>query len=95
MDITKKCKKRISVFNLKLFTDKLHDKYRSVFANEFKQMKIIQTKNNEGIIFYPQINKNINEGLHSKPKMNSTRLFISILPGSRENINELNMRWSK
>lgn len=74
---------------------KIHDKYRLLFAKELKKIKFIQTKNNEGIIFYPQIIANTNDGaLHSEPKMNAPRLFISILPGSKENIEELNKRWA-
>ena len=68
----------------------IHNKYRPFFAKELKKMKIIQVKNNEGVIFYPQLLLNSTEGaLHSEPKMNTPRIFISILPGNETDINEL------
>ena len=73
----------------------LTEKYRKIYVKAFKKMKIYQTQNNEGVIWYSGINiwineKGLNEGaLHSEPKMTSQRLFISILPGSKEEIHEM------
>ena len=68
----------------------VHDKYRPFYVKELDKMKIIQVKNNEGVIFYPQLNlKSIEGALHSEPKMDTPRIFISILPGSEIDINEL------
>jgi len=73
---------------------KITNKYRPIFADALKSIKIIQPKNNEGIIIHPEITKGINEGaLHSEPKMDTPRLFISILPGSKIDIEELNKRY--
>jgi len=67
-------------------------KYRPILAEALKNSKVIQPTNNECVIFHPQINS-LNEGaIHSEPKMDSPRLFISILPGSKKDIYELNER---
>jgi hypothetical protein len=73
-------------------SNEIYNKYRILFAKAFEKIKVIQTKNNEGCIFY-----NVPDGdggaLHSEPKINEPRLFISILPSSKENIEELKNRW--
>lgn len=43
-------------------SDKKFNKYRLFLAKAFKNTKIIQSKNNEGVIIYPQIFADINEG---------------------------------
>lgn len=72
---------------------KIMNKYQPLIAKKFKNEKIIQVKNNKGVIFFTSNDKIA--GLHSEPKQTTPRLFISILPGSKENIEELNKRWSK
>ena len=36
---------------------KNQNKYRPIYAKKLKKIKIIQIKNNEGVIFYPQISE--------------------------------------
>jgi hypothetical protein len=70
------------------FQRNINEKYRPIFAKELSKYKIRQVKNNEGVIFWG--GKDINsKALHSEPKFDQPRLFISILPGSKEMITEL------
>lgn len=63
------------------------EKYRPIFAKELSKYKIRQVKNNQGVIFWG--GKDINsKALHSEPKKDQSRLFISILPGTKEMITE-------
>ena len=61
------------------------EKYKSVYANALKKFKVKQINNNEGVILYAgdQV-QNINGALHSEPKMDTTRIFISIMPQTKE-----------
>jgi len=98
-DIKKKINDDINKLNKINITkedhNKIDNKYRPIFAKALKNRKIIQPKNNECIIFHPQITRFKNDGaLHSEPKMDTPRIFISILPGIKEDIEELNKRWS-
>jgi hypothetical protein len=70
----------------------ISNNYRHIFADKFKNEKIIQVKNNEGLIFFTSDNDN-NGAIHSEPKLSTPRMFISILPGTKENIEELKQRW--
>ena len=36
-----------------------------------------------------------NSAVHSEPQINSERIFVSILPGTKEQIKELQDRWNK
>lgn len=73
---------------------KIDDNFRPIFAKKFSKEKYIQTKNNEGILFYTGIPHD-NAALHSEPKMDTSRIFISILPSSLENIKDLQKRFTK
>jgi hypothetical protein len=69
------------------FQRNINEKYRPIFAKELSKYKIRQVKNNQGVIFWG--GKDINsKALHSEPKIDQLRLFISILPGSKEMITE-------
>jgi len=77
----------IKLRNTLKFQHKIQEKYRPIFAKELSKYKIRQVKNNEGVIFWG--GKDINsKALHSEPKFDQPRLFISILPGSKEMIIE-------
>ena len=70
--------------------------YRSIFAKALEKEKIIQSKNDEGIIFFTG-NEKDKCALHSEPSFSNEkkpRLFISILPGSKINISELKKRFN-
>jgi hypothetical protein len=79
--------------------DKIETKYRKILAKKFKKIKQYQLESNQGLIFvngYENNNigfdKNNNKliGLmHSEPKNDTPRIFISILPGSQTEIMDL------
>ena len=73
---------------------KISDNFRPILAKKFSKEKYIQAKNNDGILFYTGIPHD-NAALHSEPKMDTSRIFISILPNSLENIKDLQKRWNK
>jgi hypothetical protein len=63
------------------------EKYKSVYAKALKKFKVKQINNNEGVILYAgDQEQNINGALHSEPKMDTTRIFISIMPQTKEYI---------
>ncbi len=66
---------------------KLQDKYRPIYAKAMSKFKIRQLDNDQGIVFWGGNDHHIS-ALHSEPKIDEPRLFISILPGSKENIME-------
>ena len=78
------------------YMDEIDIKYRKKLANSLKNIKYKQLKNNEGLIFITGSNMNdLDDGtLHSEPKLDKPRFFISILPGSEREINELIKRWN-
>ena len=71
---------------------KIHNKYRPIYADKLKNEKIIQVKNNQGLIFYAN-SGGIDGAIHSDPKFDKNRIFISILPGTKENIESLKKEW--
>jgi len=80
------------------FDDEITMKYRKKLANSLKKIKYKQLNNVVGLIFrtgnYNNRN-NLNDGLlHSEPRMDKSRFFISILPCSELEINELMERWN-
>ena len=83
---------KYKIIDIKLINDpkfqlKIKEKYRPIFAKELSKYKIRQVKNNQGVIFWG--GKDINlKALHSEPKIDQHRLFISILPGTKEMIIE-------
>jgi len=68
--------------------EKINKKYRLIYAKEFDTKKIIQPNNNQGIIFYTGFD-DMNGAIHSEPMMDEPRMFISIMPNTKENIEEL------
>jgi len=73
--------------------EKINKKYRAIYAKEFDTKKIIQPNNNQGVIFYTGFD-DVNGVIHSEPKMDEPRMFISIMPNTKENIEELYERWN-
>jgi hypothetical protein len=74
-----------------IFNEKIENKYRKILANKFKNFKHNQLKSNQGLIFLvgQDKNNNLHGLLHSEPKNDAPRIFISILPGSETEIMEL------
>lgn len=66
--------------------------YRNILAKTFEDSEIIKSKNNEGIIFYANTHTS---AIHSEPKIDSDRIFISILPGTKKEIMDLKDRFTK
>lgn len=72
--------------------DEIDDKYRPIINKALSKFKKSELKNNEGLIFSVNMDKHF---IHSEPSINDPRLFISILPGSKEDIEELKLRFEK
>ena len=69
---------------------KVGEKYRIIYAKKFKNEQIIQLDNNMGAIFFTGSDKDKDKAaLHSEPKNTIPRMFISILPNSKENIEKI------
>jgi hypothetical protein len=73
---------------------KVARKYRLILAKKLANEKIIQVKNSQGLVFHAG-SPTDNAALHSEPNMDQYRMFISIVPGSKKNIEELKKRWTK
>lgn len=71
---------------------KINNKYREIFDNELKPFETKQLTNDEGLIFFAG---DENSAIHSEPKMDRQRMFISILPGTKEDIEILVNRQKK
>jgi hypothetical protein len=78
---------------LELFL-KIDNDFRIIYARKLSKEKVIQIKNNQGLVFYCG-NPSDNSALHSEPKCDQPRMFISILPSTRININELGILYNK
>lgn len=70
---------------------KIVNKYRPLYDKKLKKSNIIQLENNDGIIF--KVGNNNNSTIHSEPNINKERIFISILPGLKKDIDELKNRY--
>jgi hypothetical protein len=64
----------------------IDNKYREKFADALKESETKQINNDEGLIFFVG---DENSAIHSEPKMDSQRMFISILPGDEDDIMKL------
>ena len=80
------------------------DKYRAILAKKLSKEPVVQVKNNEALIFFTGVTKKgvpIQEvdwstgALHSEPKIDAPRMFISILPSTEDNIMALKKRWNR
>jgi len=62
-------------------------KYRKMLADNFKDSKILQLKNNQGLIFISHPGTIFEHGaIHSEPKKDTFRMFMQIIPGLKEDI---------
>lgn len=66
---------------------KLDNEYRPIYAKAMSKFKIKQLENNKGLVFWGGRDSRFS-ALHSEPKIDEPRLFISILPSTKENIIE-------
>jgi len=83
---------KLSLLNKKeiQFNKEIEDKYRKLFIKKFKDLKKNQVKSRQGLIFITgdRVNKLTDGLLHSEPKKDVPRFFISILPGTESEIEE-------
>jgi len=95
-DIHKKYhdKKFIEYNKLNIFYDKeIEDKYRKILAKKYLIFKQHQVQIRQGLIFLNSQNKF--PLVHSEPKIDVSRIFISILPGTEEDVINLKKRWNR
>jgi hypothetical protein len=80
----------------KMFDNEIENKYRKILAKKLKNVKQNQLAPKQGLIFLVGTDEDYNLiGLmHSEPKNDTPRIFISILPGSENEIMDLQKRWS-
>lgn len=74
------------ISNVEVGTDewtKISNKYRKKFDHELQPFKTNQLSNDDGIIFFAGDENSL---IHSEPHMDRQRMFISILPGTKEDI---------
>lgn len=79
--------KKLNIFS---YNEEIENNSRKRLAIKYKDIKQYQLKTREGLIFLnlkTMSDLKKNPGLlHSEPKKDVTRIFISILPGTEENI---------
>ena len=69
--------------------DKVNSEFRPKYVKALSKFKVLQTTNNQGILFYART------AIHSEPKKDVPRFFVSILPGTQANIEGLDNAWNK
>lgn len=72
---------------------KIHHKYDKIYRKELKETKIIQPSNCQGVIL--NIGDEKTAAVHSEPAYNEPRIFISILTGTKKEVKDLEIRFSK
>jgi hypothetical protein len=72
------------------YNKEIQEKYKKLFVTKFKDFKHNQVKTRDGLIFFTGTHKDkLKNGLlHSEPKKDVPRFFISILPGTESQIAE-------
>jgi len=80
----------------KMFDNEIENKYRKILARKLKNVKHNQLEPNQGLIFLVGVNKNndLIGLMHSEPKNDTPRIFISILPGLETEIMDLQKKWN-
>jgi hypothetical protein len=75
------------------YNEEFENKYKKIYVKEFKDFKYNQLKTRDGLIFFTgnQEDEFKNGLLHSEPKKDVPRFFISILPGSESEIAEYDL----
>jgi len=62
-----------------------NDRYRSLYAALPKNSDMVQSGKNQGVIFFANSGGVIG-AIHSEPKIDENRIFISIVPATKENV---------
>lgn len=73
---------------------KIEKKYRKIFATKFKSQSIIQIKPRNGVVFFGGVDSD-KSAIHSEPNMEEDRLFISILPLTKESLILMKEKYEK
>lgn len=69
---------------------------RQILSDKFKKSKILQLNNTQGLIFISHPGTLFQHGLiHSEPKKDRLRMFMQIIPGSKEDIELLTIKHEK
>jgi hypothetical protein len=78
----------------KMLDNEIENKYRKILAKKLKNVKQNQLGPTQGLIFLVGNNKNkdLIGLMHSEPKNDTPRIFISILPGSETEIMDLHQK---
>lgn len=69
----------------------IFNKYISIYNKTFIKSKIIQAPNNQGVIFNIGVNHKQLAAVHREPTYNEPRLFISIIPHTKNEIKILKL----
>jgi hypothetical protein len=95
--ITNKKYNEYDKLSIKIYNKEIENKYQKILADKFKDIRCNQLKINQGLIFLVgSIRNKLYDGLlHSEPKIDESRLFISIITGTESEITNLQKRWSK
>jgi hypothetical protein len=65
----------------------IDERYRTIYASLPKNSDMVQSGKNQGVIFFAD-SGGVRGAIHSEPKIDENRIFISIVPGTKENIDE-------
>jgi hypothetical protein len=68
------------------------DAFRKKTNEIFKNRKVHQLTNNQGLIFVVGRESAL---VHSEPPIHEKRIFVSVLPGTERQIEQLKMRWNR
>jgi hypothetical protein len=67
--------------------EEIDERYRALYATLPKNSDMVQLGKNQGVIFFAD-SGGIRGAIHSEPKLDENRIFISIVPGTKENVEE-------
>lgn len=67
--------------------EEINERYRTLYAALPKTGDMVQSGKNQGVIFFAN-SGGVKGAIHSEPKIDENRIFISIVPGTKENIDE-------
>jgi hypothetical protein len=65
----------------------INERYRAIYATLPKNGDMVQSGKNQGVVFFAD-SGGVRGAIHSEPKMDDYRIFISIVPGTKENVEE-------
>jgi len=73
--------------------EEINKKYHDIYASSLLEPDhMVQSGKNQGVIFFPGYVRDVIGAIHSEPKIDDDRIFISIVPGTKENVEEYKVR---